>query len=489
MAGWNRRRFLAGSAASLAFSQRGRAQEAVDDWALFHTTDLHGHILPTESYGGEKDLGGLARCASQIRAWRKQSPNNLLLDVGDVFQGTLVSWQTRGKLMIELFNKMGYDAWVLGNHEFDWGPEVVEQALNLSEMPVLAANVEVDGKRVGADRDEGLFCKLKPWILKEIGGEKVGVIGLTTPGLSSWLRPELLGPLRAVDPQPVLERCVAELKSEGATKIVVAGHMGFRQWGDDYANPLAHTLKGSGVDTFIGAHSHQRNARWLVEGVPCTQASYHGLHCGRVRFYEDLARLELSLMDRSIETDPVVMEASRPFVEKALLEQNREIGRLGEPIEGVENVRRLLVDAFERAAHRAKLEVDAVFHGTFGETKIEAGPFTIGDAWRLLPYENRLVVGELTEEEILAVLHQSEKVSHSDRALLGLKVIREGKRAVAIEASERRKRYRILCNSFDAQSGGRKLTSLRDALAKPAAKSRMLPLGAREALIDFIADA
>ena len=81
---WNRRQFLAGTAASVALATRGRAQEASSELAIFHTTDLHGHILPTVSYNGEEDLGGLARCASQIRAWRKESPENLLLDIDDV---------------------------------------------------------------------------------------------------------------------------------------------------------------------------------------------------------------------------------------------------------------------------------------------------------------------------------------------------------------------------------------------------------------------
>ena len=70
-------------------------------------------------------MGGLARCAAQIRKWRKSNPHSLLVDVGDVYQGTAVGWMTRGRLMIDLFNKLQYDAWVLGNHEFDWGPEVV----------------------------------------------------------------------------------------------------------------------------------------------------------------------------------------------------------------------------------------------------------------------------------------------------------------------------------------------------------------------------
>jgi 2',3'-cyclic-nucleotide 2'-phosphodiesterase (5'-nucleotidase family) len=489
MKNWNRRQFLGSSAATLALAGRASAQEGTSDLAIFHTTDLHGHILPTASYEGEDDLGGLARCASQIRAWRKESPENLLLDMGDVYQGTLVSWQTRGKLMIDLFNKMGYDAWVLGNHEFDWGPEVVEQALNHSQMPALAANVKLDGKLVGADRDEGLFQKLKPWIIKEVGGEKVGVVGLITPGLPAWLRQELLGPLEAVDPGPVLKRCVAELKSEGVTKIIVAGHMGFRERGDDYANPLSHTLKDSGVHAYLGAHSHRRNERFLVEGIPCTQASYHGLDCGRVRFMGELARMELSRMDKSVDFDPMVMEATKPFLEEAEQEAKREVGTLPVDIVGKSAVRQFLCESFLAAASRAGQEVDAVFHGTFGATEIPKGSFSVSDAWELLPYENMLVVGELSEEELLAILKQAGDDRYSDRVLIGLKVVEnEEGDPIAIEGTPRRERYRVMFNSYDAQSGGRRLTVLREVLSKPAAKSRLLPLGTREALIDYVAD-
>ncbi len=91
--------------------------------AILHTTDLHGHILPTSDYNGNPDLGGLARCVTQIRYWRQQNPNSILIDVGDVYQGTDVGLRTKGELMIDLFNHLKYDAWVVGNHEFDWGIE------------------------------------------------------------------------------------------------------------------------------------------------------------------------------------------------------------------------------------------------------------------------------------------------------------------------------------------------------------------------------
>ena len=150
---WTRRDFLrlAGRAGLLgAFPTLASAAAALEPdtvcISILHTTDLHGHILPTSDYDGTADRGGLARCVTQIRRWRRQNPNSILVDVGDVYQGTEVSLRNKGELMIDLFNHLKYDAWVIGNHEFDWGIEPFTNALQKSAMPVLGANTIVRRK-------------------------------------------------------------------------------------------------------------------------------------------------------------------------------------------------------------------------------------------------------------------------------------------------------------------------------------------------------
>jgi 2',3'-cyclic-nucleotide 2'-phosphodiesterase (5'-nucleotidase family) len=244
--------------------------------SILHTTDLHGHILPTTDYQGNADLGGFARCVTQIRRWRRQNRNSILIDIGDVYQGTDVSLRTNGALMIDLFNHLKYDAWIVGNHEFDWGVEPFINTLAKSEMPVLAANMSMEGKPSG---EISPFAKIQPYVLKEFGGIKIAIIGVTTPGMPFWFRPEFI---RGFDFEYSIEpvrRAITKAKSAGADAIVLAGHMGLkpRTGGDDFANNIiALTAEFPEVPAFIAGHTHQRIPSRLTNGVLLTQADHFG---------------------------------------------------------------------------------------------------------------------------------------------------------------------------------------------------------------------
>lgn len=496
---WSRRAFLGGSAAWWCGAAHGaKPLRAVRTVSILHTTDLHGHIRPTMTYEGIGGVGGLARCATQIRAWRKENPHSLLVDVGDVWQGTEVGHATRGLLMTRLFARLGYDAWVPGNHDFDWGREVFERAVAGSLMPVLGANLRIEGAKQG----EGPWSKWLPWIVKEVGGFRIGLVGLTTPGLPDWLAPETLGGIAALDPAAALRESLRAMKEQKPDAIVVLGHMGWR-FQDDFANPVREVLRQApGVDVYLAGHSHQDQPSWSLHGVLCSQANYHGIHCGRVDLAFDADSRKLInrraftvLMDGRFDEDPVVLREAGEDLDRADRELARKVAVVSNPITGKgrdSGLVRLFCEAFAAALGRAGENIDGVFHGSFGSGDIGPGPVTVADCWTWIPYENLLVVADLSAEQLAAIVAEDAKDSKSDRTLWPFEVEfdKQGKlRRFAREGQEitdLTRRFRIAFNSYDTQSAGRRLPRLRDLVAAPEARRRLTAIDTRGALVEHL---
>jgi 2',3'-cyclic-nucleotide 2'-phosphodiesterase (5'-nucleotidase family) len=477
--------------------ERGKAKTI----SIFHSTDLHGRILPTQTYDGLQDVGGLARVASCLRQWRRECPNSLTVDVGDVVQGTAVSIHSGGKLMIDLFNRLGYDAWVLGNHDFDWGPEKTEGLLADSASPVLTANVERD--RVRAGSFQGAWAKVKPWTIRDVGGFRIGLVGLITPGLPYWLSPETLGGFVPLDPVTTLAQAVADVRAEKVDAIVVAGHMGWR-FNDDYANPVRAMLKEvPGIDVYLAGHSHQNQPSWMMHDVLCSQASYYGIHCGRIDLTFDETTRKLVdkraftlLMDDRFPLDPVVMQVSQPALAESDKELAREVATVKNVVPGKgrgSGLVKLLCECFAGELKRRGMTVDGVFHGSFGTGDLQPGKLTVGDCWRIIPYENMLATAEVTAAELAAIIAEDWKVRDSDRTLWPFDVtIEPGGIVTRIKLDGKAlppdRRVTIAFNSYDAQSGGRRLMRMREILEAPAAKRVTTPIDTRGALMNGLLD-
>ena len=479
--------------------------------SILHTTDLHGHILPTSDYSGNADLGGFARCVTQIRRWRRQNRNSILIDIGDVYQGTDVSLRTNGGLMIDLFNHLKYDAWIVGNHEFDWGVEAFLNALVKSEMPVLAANMSMEGKPSGEISDtKNPLSKIQSYILKEFDGIRVAIIGVTTPGMPFWFRPEFI---RGFDFEYSVEpvrRGMIKAKKDRADAIVLAGHMGLKpsSGGDDFANNVvALTSEFPEIFSFIAGHTHQTIRSRLTNGVLLTQADHFGIHIGRLDLTFDRASKRLlhreahcELMNNRIPIDHVVISRAKPQLDASttavaqpigtLAETLRVRGRPGEP----SDVEALIGTAILEALEKRGVAVDGAMHGVFDEkNNFVAGPKTVNDIWNLIPFENYVVTAGLTPEEIKIVMEEVY-ASREPRNLLGFEVETEGsgyeRRVTTMRLAdgrtlERDRRYSIAFNTFDSRSGGHRFMKLRALLETPATRCMFHPIQTRDTVIDY----
>ncbi len=515
---WTRRDFLklAGRAGLLsAFPTLASAAAALESdtvcISILHTTDLHGHILPTADYDGNPDYGGLARCAAQIRRWRRENANSILIDVGDVYQGTEVSLRSKGELMIDLFNHLRYDAWIVGNHEFDWGIETFLNALQRSAMPVLAGNTILNGKPAGASSDwQHPFAKVQPLIVKEVAGIKLAIIGMTTPGMPFWLGPEFTRGIEFQNPVEPVRRAMARAKGEGADAIVLSGHMGLkmRTGGDDFANTvMALTSEFPEIAVFIAGHTHQAIPSRLTNGALFTQADHFGIHVGRVDLLFDRNSKKLlhreaicELMDNRFHPDHVIVSRAKSQLAESDAALSSPVGELAETLRGrsrpgmPSDVERLIGAAISEALAERNVPVDGVMHGAFDDTAaLVAGPKTLNDIWTLIPYENYIVTARLSPEEIKTVMEEVF-ASHEKRNLLGFELKTQGRgndcRIVSITLADgrpldRNKKYDIAFNSFDSRSGGQHFMKLRALLERPEANYVLYPVQTRDALIDY----
>jgi 2',3'-cyclic-nucleotide 2'-phosphodiesterase (5'-nucleotidase family) len=399
--------------------------------------------------------------------------------------------------MIDLFNRMEYDAWVPGNHDLDWGAETLEAAIGASKASVLCANL------ASPPGTEGAWKKMKPWTIKEVGGFRLGLIGLTTPGMPNWLTPETLAGVTVSDPEAILVAAVKELQGQKVDAIIVLGHMGWH-YSDDFANPVRRILEAAqDVDLYLGGHSHQDRSYWKIGKVLCSQANYYGIHCGRVDLTFDLESRKLIdkrpftvFMDNRFDEDVEVLSAAKPELLVTEKEQARVVTTLKEAIP--DKGRRptpltvTFCRAFQRALEKADAPVEAVFHGSFGKDRLDAGAVTVADCWRVIPYENLLVTASLRAEDLEKIWKENGKVKKSNRTFYGLE-------RVHVDGTMRWKRsggevlgaddlIRVAVNAYDSQSGGGRLPALREAVYRSTAKRLCTQISSRDALIAWLTE-
>ena len=479
--------------------------------SILHTTDLHGHILPTVDYNDNPDLGGLARCATQIRQWQRANPNSILIDIGDVYQGTELGLHSRGETMIRCLNALAYDAWVVGNHEFDWGLDVLADCVGLSSMPVLSGNAMIGGAPVGTLTDSvGALARLRPWLIKEVAGFRLALIGLTTPALSTWLPPEKLQNFEMLDPVESLRSLLREVAAHRPDAILLAGHMGLTRR-DDYANRVgALTSEFPQLVAFLGGHTHQNHSSETVNNVLYTQADHYGIYAGKVDLTFDRASRKLVRreavtvhMDHQVALDPLVLSVARPDLDRSAQVLARPIGELIDPFNVAStfgrpsDVERLIASAIIATLRKKSVEVDAVAHGFFDDQHpLAPGLKTVADAWTVLPYENEIVTIDLSRDDFLA-LARDFGAGRDFRNLMGVRVITSGTgnalhvddlRAADGSPLPAKAAYRIALNSYDSQSGGQRFTTVAKLVAQTSSHRILHSILIRDALVDFFLD-
>lgn len=233
------------------------SEEVIDDevhLTILGTTDVHGNIYDWAYEDAEEDDRGLAKIATVVNKVREENPNTLLIDNGDIVQGTILTddiYNTdleEPNPMIDVMNFMEYDAMTLGNHEFNFGLDLIEKMKAEAEFPILAANITY--------KEDDSYL-VQPYTVKEVAGVNVGIIGFTTPNIPRW-DGEKVEDLNFAGLKESTKQKVDELKENEDVDIIIAtAHAGLdEEYGnDDAARTIVEEVPE--IAAFLVGHDHE----------------------------------------------------------------------------------------------------------------------------------------------------------------------------------------------------------------------------------------
>lgn len=270
----------AGSALPFWLNRYSSINQASADLTILYTNDTHSRLDPFPDNAIEfSGLGGIARRASLVKKIRSEEKNVLLLDAGDVFQGTAWFDLYGGSVDMELMTEMHYDAMAVGNHEFDRGPEGFAEAAQKAGFPILAANYQV--------RNTPMNPYVERFLVKEYDGFRVGIFGLGIP-LEGVVAPNLRGDVISRSPEAWANGMVNSLKQvHNCDFIICLSHLGYH-YGDERIDDLKLVKRVPGIDLVIGAHTHTFLENPVFVANPSgkqtliTQMGHSGIRLGRM---------------------------------------------------------------------------------------------------------------------------------------------------------------------------------------------------------------
>ena len=230
-------------ACSLAFSAMAQKQLVV-----LHTNDTHSCVMPLNPNLADTaiaDRGGYLRRVALVKQERQQHPDLLLFDSGDFSQGSPYYSLFKGDVEVGLMNEMKYDAATIGNHEFDFGIDNMVRLFKLAKFPIVCSNYDFTGTP--------LVDIVKPWIILERNGLKIGVFGLC-PKLDGLVSAANYGPIKYLDPVKKGLEMATFLKEKKKCDVVIClSHLG---WSTEGADDQKMILGSRYIDLVLGGHSH-----------------------------------------------------------------------------------------------------------------------------------------------------------------------------------------------------------------------------------------
>ncbi len=385
---------------------------------ILGTSDIHGNVQNYDYFSDTVPTGssqrGLTKVLSYVKGVLAANPNTILIDDGDTIQGTplayyfdMVDTSVENPLAVAM-NYMGYVAATVGNHEFNYGPAVLNKFQSEANFPLLSANVT-------GCRD----YTFQPYVIKDVGGVQVGILGLTPPAVVHWERPENIVGCVFGDAMTAANHYVPIMRAEGADVIVVAAHTGLDEtygYGRDenFVKFLANEVPG--IDVILAGHAHALVASQIINGVLVTEPNYHTRNISDIRITVSGSGTDWTVTTKT-STAPAVgsyaenaglLTLMQPYHTTAVNYINTPIGVATDAFPGGFQARiadgpmaDLINQVQMDAAAAAGFPVDASAAALFtNQAQLNAGDIKLKDAYAVYIYDNTLYVIEATGQMI-----------------------------------------------------------------------------------------
>lgn len=458
---------------------------------VFFTNDVHGGIVPQKAEFLNPEfppmLGGAASAAGIIKNIREsvqeEGGSTLLIDGGDTFQGTLVGTLSGGEAVVDYFNMMGYDAVVPGNHDFDQGKDNLIERIKQSNFPWVASNI------YNAETGK-LWEWVKPWVIIEKDGLRIGITGAANVGTAAMSFPENIKGLEFRQEIPELQKAVNELRAENVDMVVALVHVGLpydvregyeslkQQTVDEVMNDrsvdameIARFVKG--IDVLLGGHLHRGYQEPWVDPVNhtiCLQNYANGGNLGVVNLYVDEPTKSIAGFDFAADQNSLLLLQQDQFwpdsvVAEYVKEQQQEYEKEFREVIGVTRtaltrssigespMNNLILDAMCEA-----VQADFAFMNFGGiRADIKLGSISREDVFKVLPFGNEMVSFQADGKYIKSILEQKLAGNSRWLAIGGAKVVFNkemvtGERVVYMEINgeplDPEKTYRVVTSDY-----------------------------------------
>lgn len=478
---------LAISAIGIQSPLAAKAAEGDFNLTIMHTNDTHAN------------LDNIAKRVTLVKEIRKEKPNNLLLDAGDVFSGTLYFNAFEGQADLEFMNLMKYDAMAFGNHEFDLGSgeeghKSLGEFVGGADFPFLAANVDFSKNEYLTDYENKTYTadykngEIYNGIIKEIDGEKIGIFGLTTEETANISSP---GDVSFTNYIKAAKEAVAAFEAAGVNKIIALTHIGFDD-SAEYDNDQLLAEAVEGIDVIVGGHTHKQLDKPFVytghsEPTVIVQAYQYNNFLGQLDVTFDvngaITANEGKLLEVALaEEDAEAAELLVPYAEQIKTIKETSTGAEAlVPLNGTRgingvrasetNLGNLITDGMLAAAKKIdKDTVIAVQNGGGIRASIDAGDITMGEVLTVMPFGNALAIMNITGAELLEALEHSVRnypaesggflhvagmsFAYNPAAEAGSKVqevlVKTDKGSVPLDLTAN---YKVATNTFTAKGG------------------------------------